>query len=61
MRTQYRCPVDGCGTVFESASGLRGHMAGTMQHDDAHKWRNVPVTHDDLSAAKESVPGVTDF
>lgn len=36
-------------------------MAGTMQHDDAHKWRNVPVSHDDLSAAKERVPGVTDF
>ncbi len=36
-------------------------MAGTMQHDDAHKWRNVPVSHDNLSAAKERVPGVSEI
>jgi hypothetical protein len=36
-------------------------MAGVMQYDDAHKWRNVPIDHYDLLAAKEEQPGVTDF
>jgi hypothetical protein len=61
MRIEYRCPVDGCGKTFRLESKLRGHMAGTMQHDEAHRWENTPLSHTDLSAAKERVPGVTDF
>lgn len=61
MRTEYECPVDGCGKVYGTADGLRGHMAGTMQYDEDHHWRHHDISHGDLSAAKREVPGVTDY
>jgi len=61
MREQYLCPVDGCGYASSTAMELRGHMSGTMQADDAHKWRHHDIGHHDLSAARVEVPGVTDY
>lgn len=64
MRTQYVCGV--CGKTFHREDELRGHMAALMEtnekYDGDHPhWRELPVSHGDLSAWKEEVPGVTDF
>lgn len=61
MRIQYRCPVDGCTELFETENKLRGHVAGMMQYDESHRWENTPLSHGDLSDAKEKLPGVADF
>jgi hypothetical protein len=60
-RTQYRCGV--CDAVFETELELRGHMSGRMETNggDHPHWNELEVRHHDLSAWKETVPGVTDY
>lgn len=62
--TQYRCGV--CGEVKSTADKMRGHMAAMMETNDKiggdhPHWDELEVSHHDLSAWRESVPGVEDF
>lgn len=64
MRTQYRCHV--CGVVKETEEQMRGHVAALMQtngkYDGDHPhWDDLDVSHNDLSAWKEEVPGIADY
>lgn len=61
MAEVYRCPVDGCTKEYGTAVGLRGHMAGAMQYDEAHQWENHEITHNDLEPATVEVPGMDDY
>lgn len=62
--TQYRCGV--CGTVKQTSAEMRGHMAAMMEtnekYDGDHPhWRELEVSHHDLSAWEETVPGIDDY
>lgn len=56
-RTQYRCGE--CDRLFESEEQLRGHIAGSMitNGGDHPHWSELAVSHGDLSAWEERVPG----
>jgi hypothetical protein len=62
--TEYRCAV--CGAVKRTEAAMRGHVAGMMETNDKSggehpHWRELAVSHDDLSAWAESVPAITDY
>lgn len=64
MRKQYRCGI--CDAVFTDAWSLRGHIAAMMETNEKYEgdhphWRDLPVSHEDLRAWEETVPGVTDY
>lgn len=61
MAVEYECPAEGCVKVYRTADELRGHIAGTMQYDETHKWRELPVSHHDLSNAERKHPGLERF
>lgn len=64
VRTVYLCDV--CGVEKETESEMRGHVAALMETNDKYNgdhphWRELDVSHNDLSAWKREAVDLSEF